>query len=569
MANLNYVNYDFDDIVIQLQDRLKLVDSWKDLYRDGTGQTLIELLAYVLNSVMFYTERRAVESYLPLAQNISSVKNLVALINYQPKRKTSATGTLTFSLSEALNVNVFIPKYTECQTSGGVKYITNEDSVIGKGNTSVGINSIQGSVSRVEIVSDGSSSQEYLINSTNVENSANGGNPTLVVVIAGNQWTKVDSFINSDSESKHYRVLNEPEGTVTLQFGDGVNGLSPGNGDTIAITYVKSAGVDGNTSNTGVVTTVNSTIYDKNGSSVEVDVTNSSLFLGGDDEEGIEEIRYEAPRVFRTGQRAVSREDFISILENYSGVASVNVWGENEEAEDSGVDADYEMLNKVKMCLVLQGWEHPDDAFKNTLSDYIYGISMLTVKYEFVQAVILDVVPRLFVKVLSGHSLSQVQSDVEIAVSDNFSLGDTAVLGSIVKYSSVVNAIDDVDGVSYANMTFEILKDLEAGYQSTHDFGEALDALPVKEGTARLYIDGTYVTVDDGEGSFSYSESYTISGTINYETGLVLLDVDPSSVSSIYIRYQQSVDSGNGMDISPSMRQICKLYDVDTTIGME
>jgi len=569
MSRLSYVNYSFEDIVIQLQDRLKLTNSWADIYRSGTGETLIELLAYVLEAGLYYTERRAVESYLPLAQNISSVRHIVALLNYQPKRKTSSTGTLTFSIPAALGVNVFIPKYTECQSSSGTKYITNEDSVIEKGSTSVAVNAIQGSISEVEIVSNGLATQEYLINSTSVENSTSEVNPTMRVLVGSVLWTKVDSFINSDSESKHYKVINEAEGTVTVQFGDNVNGMAPANSSTISIKYVKSDGVDGNVSNTGVITTLNSTIYDEDGSAVTTSVTNSSSFFGGDDEEGIEEIRYEAPRVFKTGQRAVSKDDFIAILENYAGVANVNVWGENEEALDSGVDADYEMLNKVKMCVLLQEWELPDATFKTALSSYIYGISMLTVKYEFVEPVILNVVPKISVKVLSGYSLSQTQSDVEAAVLNEFELGVTTKLGSIIKYSHLVNAIDDVVGVSYANMTLEIRKDLEAEYQSAWDYGETLDAIPVKEESARLYIDDEYITVDDGSGVFSYSGTYEISGTIDYETGVVVLDVSPVPASSIYIRYQQSIDSGGSRDITPSLRQICKLYDNDTTISME
>ena len=205
---LDYVNYDFESLVTQLQDRISLSDSWKDVFRSSTGQTLLEVMAYVLNAGLYYTERRAVESYLPLARNLSSVKNLVALLNYQPKRKTSAYGTLTFSIASPLTKNVFIPKYTECQSTTGIKYITNEDSVIGKGQLSVAVNSIQGEISRTEVVSNGSTSQEYLLNSTSVENSADIINPTLRVLVDSVEWTKVDSFINSDSVSKHYRVIN-------------------------------------------------------------------------------------------------------------------------------------------------------------------------------------------------------------------------------------------------------------------------------------------------------------------------------------------------------------------------
>ena len=88
--NLDYVNYDFDDLVVQLINRLSQGDAWKDTYRSATGEMLIELLAYVGNLVLYYIERRAEESYIATAKNRSSVVNLVKLLNYNPKRKVSS-----------------------------------------------------------------------------------------------------------------------------------------------------------------------------------------------------------------------------------------------------------------------------------------------------------------------------------------------------------------------------------------------------------------------------------------------------------------------------------------------
>jgi hypothetical protein len=56
---LNYTQYDFDQLVLQLQERLKNKETWQDIYRSSTGEMLIELFCYVLNLGMFYTERRA------------------------------------------------------------------------------------------------------------------------------------------------------------------------------------------------------------------------------------------------------------------------------------------------------------------------------------------------------------------------------------------------------------------------------------------------------------------------------------------------------------------------------
>lgn len=567
---LSYVDYSFDDLVLQLQNRLKATGTWHDIYRSSTGQMLIELFSYVLNVGMFYTERRAEESYITTAKLRSSIVNLVSLLNYQPKRKTSSLGSLTFSLSVALLKIVYIPKYSECQSVDGIKFLTNESVAIEKGQTSVSAASIQGEIVQVEVTSNGSTSQEYMVSDTSVEDSASTTNPTLRVIVDGTEWTKVDSFLYSENTDKHYRIINEMDSTISIQFGDNVNGLAPSSGSTIVIQYVKSDGLDGNVTNVDKITTVNSTIYDEDGSTVTVTVTNPGSFLGGDDEEDIEEIRYEAPRVFKTGDRAVSKTDFIAILENYPGVANVNVWGENEEAEAEGVAADYEMLNKVKMCIVLQEWELPDTSFKAILSAYIYDKSMLTVKYEFVDPTVLLVIPVLIVKVTTGYSMSQTQADIETALAAQFNLGDTTKLGTIIKYSNVLAALDDLDGVAYVNMTLEIKKVLSDTYDSAYDYGAALDAIDIKAETGRLFVDGTLVTTDvdngDGTGSFSDAGGYTISGSVNYSTGVVLLDISPAPTTSIWIRYQQDED-GN---VVPSLRQICKLDSTDiSSISME
>ena len=556
MSNLlNYTNYDFEDLCIQLQERLKNRDSWKDIYRSSTGQMLIELLSYCLNLTGYYLERRAEESYIGTANNISSVRNIVSLLSYIPKRKTSSVGILTFKRILPLTKIVFIPKYTECASVDGIKFLTNEDAAIEKGSYSVDVNSIQGALVSKEITANGTNNQEYLINDTSVENSANLTNPTLRVVIDGVTWTQVTSFINSDSSSKHYRVINEMEGTVSIVFGDNVNGMVPANSSKIVINYVKSDGLSGNTTS-GVIKTVNSVIYDEDGSAVTVTLNNALSFLGGDAEEDIEEIRYEAPRVFKTGDRAVTKEDFMAILENYAGVADANVWGENEEALAAGEEVDYEMLNKVKICLILQDWNPTDEDFEKILEAYLYSKSMIAIKYEWVIPVILNVIPVLNIKVATGYSMSNTQAEVEGVLADQFILGDTTKLGTIVKYSNVISAVDNLASVAYCSMTLEIEKEID---YSSEGYVGTLDALPIKLRSARLFVDDTYITTDDGEGAFTAAG---VTGTIDYITGEIVLDIDGSPYGLVEIRYQQDVEHQEE-NIVPTFRQICKLYDID------
>ena len=555
---LNYCNFDFEDLVQTLQNRLKTKGAWSDIYRSGTGEMLIEFLAYVGQLSLYYTERRAQESFLPLAQLRSSVVNLVSILSYQPKRKSSAKGTLTFTLGTPRNVLTILPKYTECQSSDGYKFVTNEAATIQQLGTIVNVATIQGRLFQKQFSSNGSVDQEYLINDTAVENSADVANPTFRVIVNGAEWTLVSSFLYSAHDATDYRIINEMDGTVSVRFGDNVNGAAPENGASIMVQYIRSDGLIGNVTTIDKITKLNSTIYDASNVQVtDLTVTNNAAFLGGDDEEDIEEIRYEAPRVFKTGDRAVNRDDFIAILENYPGVACINVWGENEEAAAQGIEADPTMLNKAKIVMLMQNWILPDTAFQTFIGNWLYKKSMMSIKYEWVLPVILEIIPTMYVSVNSGYSVSQAKADINAALNAQFVLGTTTRLGTVVKSSQVIAAVQGLIDIDHVNMILEIKKSLSRTYTSLHTWGAALDARDVVPESVKVYVDDTYICTDvnahDGTGTFIASG---LTGTVNYTTGVILINRSPVGAVA-YVRYQQD-EKG---DIIPTLTQIAKLTD--------
>ena len=241
---ITYVSTDFTSLVSQLQQNLLAnQSSWKDMYRSGTGQMLIELFAAVGVLVNYYIQRRSEELYLPSAQLYSSVVNLVRLLNYTPSRNISSTGSLLFTLNSPATNIVYIPQYTSCSTSTGVNFLTvgGEATIQVKGTTAT-VPAIQGTLVNVTNTSNGIANQIYNINDTTIENSIqlelisttsiysiaqtlqglysnsyivtnpDGSysvwapiNPTrpqtLFVSVGGVQWTGVVSFANSISTS--------------------------------------------------------------------------------------------------------------------------------------------------------------------------------------------------------------------------------------------------------------------------------------------------------------------------------------------------------------------------------
>lgn len=563
MATINpisYVNYDYDDLKRELENRLKLNGVWKDTYESGTGQMLIEFYAYIANLMLFYLERRVEESYINTAQNKSSILNLVRLINYSPKRVTSSIGTLQFSITPT-SKRIFIPQYTECQTTNAVKFLTIQDITIEPNQSSNVVAGIQGELVELEFAGDDSVDREINISDTLIENDAHTRYRPFYsfrILVDGVEWTKVSSFLSSNNTDTHYKLKAELNDTLTIVFGDDVNGKAPESGSTIQIKYIRSSGSSGNVYETDKVITLNSTIYNEDEEEVTVTVTNSTTCAGGDDAEDMEEIRAEAPNVFATGDRLVITDDFIAFIINYESVADVNVWGENEENPPN-----YDMFNTVRLCILLDSWNHPPNTFKAALSDDLYDKSLKTVKYEYIEADILDVIVTVDTIVRKGYSLSQTQSDIEDAISAHFVLGSTTKLGESKYASNLVESVDALSAILYHHLEMEIRKELVASFDSGWDWGETLDAVPILPGSVEVYAttdvgSDILMATDDEIGEFiDQSSAYVVTGEIDYATGVITIEFEPDTyISNVYVKYKQ--DANN--DVITNSNQICKLY---------
>ena len=551
MSNeLRYVDYDFEELVAQLTARLDLYATWKDKNNSATGQFLIDLYAYMGNLILYYIERRANETFLNTAKLRSSLINLVSLLGYQPRRKVSARGKVRFSVSPVLSANVFIPRYTIVQSISGVSYMVQNDVVLFAAGSYVDADIVEGSLNVSEVYANGANNFEYNLKVSDLENT------WIYVYVNGEVWTQVSSFVDSINTSKHYRVRANVDGTISFVFGNNVFGKSLAAGDYTLIRTIVSSGEDGNVYEASKITTVSSTIYDEDGNLVTLLVTNADTVVGGMDEESDESVK-NAPVYFRTGDRAITAADFQAMLEAYAGVETSKVWGERDETPP-----EYDMFNTVKMTMVLQNWLAPGTQFKSDITEYLYTKAPLTVKLEFVDPVIILVVPEVTLRAIAGYTLSEVQSDVIMAVEALFVLGGTTKLGVSKYISDIADIIAAVDGVLryYLSLKVKKILTLAGTYSAYNSYTGTLPALPAVAGSLTVYVGNTAVGVDDGAGAFTATDSYyTVSGTVDYVTGAIALDVESQIADVVSIRYLQN-QSG---DIIVSKQQILKLDVVD------
>lgn len=139
---------------------------------------------------------------------------------------------------------------------------------------------------------------------------------TLQVVLPTGEaeiWQEVSDFLSSGSDDPHYR-LNADSGTI--QFGDGDHGRIPQAGSqVIALEYRYGGGARGNLAGPGKI---NSPLTALTG----VDkVTNERTAVNGTNEQTLDDILLTGPAILRRRDRAVTPEDFRSLVEETGGVA--------------------------------------------------------------------------------------------------------------------------------------------------------------------------------------------------------------------------------------------------------
>jgi hypothetical protein len=529
-SSLDYSSNDFDSLVIQLTDILKAKDLWKDSYQSSTGQGLIQLFAYLGDTLNYYIQRRAEESYLNNCKLRSSAVGLTSLIGYVPDRPISASGTVVFTLTASKNKDVLLPKFTQLTATNGYKYVLTESSVVLAGNTTSGsINCKQGEYKEETSTGTGEAYQSVVIQSIKVENTI------LEVYVNGVLWSSVTSFVSSINTDEHFVSSIDSNDFVRIDFGDGAFGKVPPNGSDILVKYVDSDGTNGDIFTTsGVVTTIDDTIYDTSSVVItDISVDNNSVFIGSADTETLASIKTNAPQVFSTGDRAVTNPDFIYLMEAYPGVAKAISWGEAEESPPN-----YTMFNQIKLVIVPDNKGTPTSILKDAVRTLLDTKKVITTKLTFVDPVYISVNITITAYTSDSNDSNQVNSDMNTALESYFTLANQSLEGHVRK-SLVDSTIAAVTGVSYHTSIISAEDTIGTGDGSTVAFASTLNLLSVKSSTVTIYINGVSQGTDDGAGNLTGAG--ISSGTINYTTGVisVTFNTAPGSLESVTVDYQQ------------------------------
>jgi hypothetical protein len=348
--SINVSELDFNTIKSNLISYFKRENSpFKDWNFEGSGlNTLLDVLSYNTHFNAMLAHMSVNETFLDTAQLRSSVVSNAKLLGYVPNSYTAAKAILNISFTPKVGVVskkfLILPKGSQFSSSlNGVTYIfsTTEsyqiiyDETI---NRYTGIISVYEGVFRSQRFQVNASLQypAYIIDSSNIDTSklsvkvyASGDSSNYTV------YTKFESFDLVSAENPLYFIQENSLGKYEVSFGDNRFGKKPNNLSIIEVEYFTTNGPASNgCMNFNYVGGVDSPDISANVSAAPLVMTyiddsgRKYIADGGATKESLDSIRFNAPLAYVAQNRAVTINDYASIIKNeFPRTESISVWG--------------------------------------------------------------------------------------------------------------------------------------------------------------------------------------------------------------------------------------------------
>lgn len=384
---LRVTELDFDSIKANLKDYLRSQSEFQDFDFEGSGMSvLLDILAYNTHYMGYYLNMVANEMFLDTSQLRNSALSHAKMLGYTPGSRTGAQALINIDVT---------PSATEDQTSTQLtidKYSRflgtdingdNYNFLTLSTNTSVKVNGTF-SFSNVTIKQGEVVTRQYLMEPTNTSRrfdlpTANVDLSTISVVVqesisntAATTYTLSQDITENNANSTIYFVEENADSTYTVYFGDGVIGKRPKNGSVINITYLDTSGTAANSIPRFVAVSGIGQYADN------VVVSTYQTSFGGTEKETIEQIKFRAPYFYTTQNRAVTKNDYETLItKDFSNIDAVAAWG--------GEESDPPVYGKIFLSLKTKNNYALTNAEKEYIKNYlIRNRNVVTVTPEIV-----------------------------------------------------------------------------------------------------------------------------------------------------------------------------------------
>lgn len=318
-ANINRARFagkDFftfvDDIVTRIQTLF--VTEFNDFVVSGTGQMLIDIVSWACETLSFYIDRQASESYLATARTRKAVNRLCRQLGYKMAGAVSASDDLLVRLTQIRAFDVTVPVGFQFQGPNDLIFEAVEAVTFpaGEGPASPPRTvSVREGVTRTEVfTSSGGKNQVFRLNPGDGKYVAEG---TVAVLVGGVPWTITDLITFDQTNQVEVDFNSDP---ASVRFGDGVAGIVPATGAEIRVTYTATSGQSGLVTSGTIVDVVSPLVVFF--TTIDLLIEDPDPSSGGANPEDLTSAKTQAPRFFKARNVAVTQEDYVGLSQRYS-----------------------------------------------------------------------------------------------------------------------------------------------------------------------------------------------------------------------------------------------------------
>jgi hypothetical protein len=453
---INVTTLDFDDIKTNLKTFLSGQEQFQDYDFEGSAMAvLMDVLAYNTHYNALYNNLAINEMFLDSARKRNSVVSLSKMLGYSPRSATCSQAeiNLTVSAPNSGATVLNLPAYTPFTTTVDNKNYTFYTFGSVTATSSTGIFTFNNL-----LINEGTplnfnitvgNNTRYIIPNANIDLN------TLTVKIQESStssiyttFSKAETLVDVDSESKSYWVKEIDDGLYELTFGDGNLGVALQPGNVVHLNYYVSSldapngarqfSYGGGTLISGATITITTLNPAANGASPE----------------DIDSIRFNAPRMYASQNRAVTPDDYKSIVYSlFSDAGSVTCWG--------GEDNNPPVYGKVYICI------KPKDADKltTTQKSQLTASILASRNVVSVQPVIVD--PEYINIAISTtiyyneQATTKTASEIAAIVTNTinaYAVNELDRFDGVFRYSKLSKLIDNSDPSIVNNITTILLR---------------------------------------------------------------------------------------------------------------
>ncbi|WP_143662683.1 baseplate J/gp47 family protein [Streptomyces sp. CB03238] len=344
---IDYTSKDFEGFrQAMLAHAARVYPEWSGRNTADFGVLLVNLFAYMGDILSYYQDAAAREAFLETATLRSSVLAHAATLGYSPASAAPSTGTVTFLTETSQPTDVILPAGTQVTTAfipaidAPLTFELDEDVTVPARGGSITARVTEGATAGTQplTLNTGTGTETIVLvdslgTSSGTENQSFTlpSSPALVDSVrvfvgadAPVEWHATSDMLTAAPTDQVFKLTVSDSGTVTITFGDGTLGAIPNLDLPIYASYRVGGGERGNIDANQVI--------DISQGVAGVFIASSSAMTGGREIESTESIRANAPKAYRTQDRAVTLRDFEDLALAVPGNAKAKATGNHHSS---------------------------------------------------------------------------------------------------------------------------------------------------------------------------------------------------------------------------------------------